>query len=150
MRVETPCNILISFAYINNDIAKLVADEVSAGRVNLMLDSGAFTAFKTGKKIELDNYIAFLKDFGQIAEKYVTLDVIGHRDKTVENYERMVAAGLAPMFTLGSISAYWVSQSWDVFIFHKLRDKWNAKQSRRWLWNNISTGTSQIFDTVVP
>lgn len=57
--------------------------------------------------------------------------------------------GQAPMFTLGSISAYWVSQSWDVFIFHKLRDKWNAKQSRRWIWNNISTGTSQIFDTVV-
>lgn len=57
--------------------------------------------------------------------------------------------GQAPMFTLGSICAYWASQSWDVYIFHKLRDKFNAKQSMRWLWNNLSTGTSQIIDTCI-
>lgn len=57
--------------------------------------------------------------------------------------------GQAPMFTLGSICAYWCSQSWDVYIFHKLRDKFNAKPSLRWLWNNLSTGTSQIIDTCI-
>ena len=57
--------------------------------------------------------------------------------------------GQAPMFTLGSIAAYWCSQSWDVYIFHKLRDKFNAKPSLRWLWNNLSTGTSQIIDTCI-
>ena len=57
--------------------------------------------------------------------------------------------GQAPMFTLGSICAYWCSQSWDVFIFHKLRDKFNAKPSMRWIWNNLSTGTSQIIDTCI-
>ena len=57
--------------------------------------------------------------------------------------------GQAPMFTLDSICAYWCSQSWDVFIFHKLRDKFNAKPSMRWIWNNLSTGTSQIIDTCI-
>lgn len=57
--------------------------------------------------------------------------------------------GQAPMFTLGSLSAYWASQSWDVFVFHKLRDKFNAKPSLRWIWNNLSTATSQIIDTCI-
>lgn len=57
--------------------------------------------------------------------------------------------GQAPMFTLGSICAYWASQSWDVFIFHKLRDKFNARPGLRWIWNNLSTGTSQIIDTCI-
>lgn len=58
-------------------------------------------------------------------------------------------------FTLGSLIAYCLSQSWDVFIFHKIKnwaknkfgeDKYNK---HRWLWNNSSTMTSQIIDTVI-
>jgi len=100
MRVETPCNILTSFAYVKPDMARVLADEVTAGRVNLMLDSGAFTAFKTGRKIGVEDYAAFLREFGHYAEKYVTLDVIGHRDQTIRNYERLVAGGLSPMFVV--------------------------------------------------
>lgn len=57
--------------------------------------------------------------------------------------------GQAPMFTLGSLCAYWASQSWDVYVFHRLRDKFNAKPSMRWIWNNASTATSQIIDTCI-
>lgn len=57
--------------------------------------------------------------------------------------------GQAPMFTLGSLCAYYASQSWDVFLFHKIRDKFNAKHNLRWIWNNLSTGTSQIIDTAI-
>lgn len=57
--------------------------------------------------------------------------------------------GQAPMFTLGSLCAYWASQSWDVFVFHKIRDRYKGKQSMRWLWNNASTATSQIIDTAI-
>lgn len=57
--------------------------------------------------------------------------------------------GQAPMFTLGSLCAYYASQSWDVFLFHKIRDKFNAKHNLRWVWNNLSTGTSQIIDTAI-
>lgn len=58
-------------------------------------------------------------------------------------------------FTVGSLIAYCASQSWDVFIFHKIKD-WakdkfgEEKYNRhRHLWNNGSTMTSQIIDTVI-
>lgn len=57
------------------------------------------------------------------------------------------------LFVIGSLCAYYVSQSWDVFIFHKIRDKYIKKHGNRnggrWLWNNGSTLTSQIFDTAI-
>ena len=58
-------------------------------------------------------------------------------------------------FTLASLVAYLCSQSWDVFIFHKIKDLVKRKlgekkyYKQRWLWNNGSTITSQIIDTVL-
>lgn len=57
------------------------------------------------------------------------------------------------VFVIGSLVAYYVSQSWDVWIFHRIRDKFIAKHGStkggRWIWNNASTMTSQIWDTVI-
>jgi len=57
------------------------------------------------------------------------------------------------VFVIGSLCAYYCSQSWDVFVFHKIRDvyikKHGSRDGGRWLWNNGSTLTSQIFDTVI-
>jgi len=58
-------------------------------------------------------------------------------------------------FTLGSLVAYGCSQTWDVFVFHKIKDWAKNKfgeekyNRQRWLWNNGSTMTSQIIDTVI-
>lgn len=57
--------------------------------------------------------------------------------------------GQSPMFTLGSLCAYSCSQTWDVWIFHKIRNHFDAKPSLRWIWNNVSTATSQIIDTAI-
>lgn len=57
--------------------------------------------------------------------------------------------GQTPMFVLGSLSAYYASQKWDVWIFHKIRSKFDGKPQMRWLWNNASTATSQIIDTSI-
>lgn len=57
------------------------------------------------------------------------------------------------IFVLGSLIAYFASQRWDVFFFHKIRDKYLKKNGTtakgRWIWNNASTMTSQIIDTVL-
>lgn len=45
-----------------------------------------------------------------------------------------------------SLVAYICSQSWDVWLFHKLKEK-NA--GHKWLRNNLSTMTSQILDTAI-
>ena len=46
-----------------------------------------------------------------------------------------------------SLVAYLCSQSWDVFVFHKLKEK--TKNKCKWLRNNLSTMTSQIIDTAI-
>lgn len=53
------------------------------------------------------------------------------------------------IFVIGSMVAYFASQTWDVWIFHKIRDKFNKDPKKRWIWNNASTMTSQVIDTVV-
>lgn len=56
------------------------------------------------------------------------------------------------IFVIGSLAAYLVSQTWDVWFFHKIREKYVAKHGHnkhRWIWNNLSTMTSQVIDTVV-
>ena len=57
-------------------------------------------------------------------------------------------------FTLASLVAYCSSQTWDIYIFHKIKD-WTKNKlgkdyySQRWIWNNLSTMSSQIIDTVL-
>lgn len=60
--------------------------------------------------------------------------------------------GQTGIFVIASMVGYVLSQSWDVFIFHKIRNRVldNGGTVRsRWLWNNASTMTSQIIDTVM-
>lgn len=64
-----------------------------------------------------------------------------------EAYETLL--GQTWCFVLGSLCAYWCAQSWDVWIFHRLRDKFYGIPQLRWIWNNASTMTSQIIDTAV-
>lgn len=57
------------------------------------------------------------------------------------------------VFVLASLIAYGCSQSWDVFAFHKIRSwylcKHGSTDGGKWLWNNGSTMTSQLVDSVV-
>lgn len=52
-----------------------------------------------------------------------------------------------PRFVLGSLLAYYISQSFDVWAFHRIRQA----TGERWLWlrNNLSTMASQAIDTVI-
>jgi uncharacterized integral membrane protein (TIGR00697 family) len=52
-----------------------------------------------------------------------------------------------PRFIAGSLLAYAISQSFDVWIFHRIKQI----TGERWLWlrNNLSTMSSQIVDTVI-
>lgn len=52
-----------------------------------------------------------------------------------------------PRFIAGSLLAYFISQSFDVWAFHQIRRFTGGK----WLWlrNNLSTMSSQIVDTAI-
>lgn len=52
-----------------------------------------------------------------------------------------------PRFVAGSLLAYYISQSFDVWAFHRIKQV----TGERWLWlrNNLSTMTSQLLDTAI-
>ena len=88
---------------------------------------------------------------------FLMTDVIGEiwgrkEARTVVQASYEMLLGQNAIFVLASMSAYLLSQSWDVFIFHRIRNRLlgSGKSTRsRWIWNNASTMTSQIIDTVV-
>lgn len=57
------------------------------------------------------------------------------------------------VFVLASLTAYTVSQHWDVWVFHNIRDhyikKHGSTKGGKWIWNNVSTCTSQMLDSVI-
>ena len=52
-----------------------------------------------------------------------------------------------PRMIVGSLLAYAISQSFDVWAFHKIK----SITGERWLWlrNNVSTLSSQVIDTAI-
>ncbi len=52
-----------------------------------------------------------------------------------------------PRFVLGSLLAYLISQSFDVWIFHVIKTKTEGRHL--WLRNNLSTMLSQLIDTSI-
>jgi len=66
----------------------------------------------------------------------------------MQNAYNMVL-GQGWLYVLASLLAYCTAQSWDVWIFHKIRNKFNGNPNLRWIWNNLSTITSQFIDTMI-
>jgi len=74
----------------------------------IFLDSGAFSAFRSGAKIDLNDYISFLKTSGKSFDAYANLDVIGNAEASLKNQEKMDKAGLfaIPTFHYGEDFEY--------------------------------------------
>lgn len=72
-------------------------------KIRFLLDSGAFTAWKAGKPIALDDYCRFIESLPFKPWRYFTLDVIGDPEASFKNYETMLKRGFnpVPIFTRG-------------------------------------------------
>jgi uncharacterized integral membrane protein (TIGR00697 family) len=55
--------------------------------------------------------------------------------------------GASTNIVLGSLLAYLVSQNWDVYVFHEIRERTDGE--RLWVRNLASTASSQAIDTVI-
>lgn len=75
-------------------------------KVDLFLDSGAFSAWTQGTAIDIQEYIRFIKENQDVIEIYANLDVIGiggkqpnrlTAERTLENQRVMENAGLSPI-----------------------------------------------------
>lgn len=66
-------------------------------KISMFLDSGAFSAYTKDKTIDIDKYIAFIKEHSHCIDIYANLDVIGDQDASWRNQEYMESHGLDPL-----------------------------------------------------
>lgn len=66
-------------------------------KVDLFLDSGAYSAWSQSKEVKIKDYIKFIKKHKDIIDVYANLDVIGDPEATWENQKIMEKAGLNPL-----------------------------------------------------
>jgi hypothetical protein len=94
-------NLLVAYPYVKNEIIQIVKN--NQDKIRFLLDSGAFTAWKAGKPIALDDYCRFIESLPFEPWKYFSLDVIGDPHATLKNYEIMLSRGFNPLpiFTRG-------------------------------------------------
>lgn len=97
----TKLNVLVAYPYAKKPVIDLLKKNQSS--VRFVLDSGAFTAWKAGKPINLDDYCRFIESLPIKPWRYFSLDVIGDPHGTMKNYETMLARGFnpVPIFTRG-------------------------------------------------
>lgn len=70
---------------------------MKAKKVELFLDSGAFSAWNQGVEINVKDYIKFIKEHKEMLSVYAVLDVIGDAEGTWKNQKIMEKAGLNPL-----------------------------------------------------
>lgn len=94
-------NILISYAYYTPDMNRFFRD--TNFKYHLVIDSGAFTAWKQGKVVKIEEYCDFIKSMPIQPWRYFNLDVVGNPEQSLANYEYMLRQGLQPIpiFTRG-------------------------------------------------
>lgn len=80
---------LISFAYVGTSfLPALAVGPIATAASGLMIDSGAFTAWRKGKPIELEAYEAWLST-APAHDAAIGLDVIGDAGASMVNWQRL-------------------------------------------------------------
>lgn len=96
IRKVRPPRLLCSYWYFKNKPLSDFCRELGY-RPEILLDSGAYSAFTTGKYVNLLDYIDYIRANRDYISRYITLDVIGNPQMTLLIWDLMNAAGLAPV-----------------------------------------------------
>lgn len=150
---------VISIVVANIVGCKVIDLNATLFGIPLLLSGGAITYAFTFLCTDLIGEIWGKKEanravaLGFIGQVFAIALIIITQYTPTQDYEMQAAyetlLGQSPMFCLGSLVAYLCSQSWDVWIFHRVRGAFLGASNLRWIWNNVSTMTSQIIDTFI-
>lgn len=86
--------VLVAYPYVTDRMLGIARE---TPELCWLIDSGAFTAWKSGKPIALDDYCRFIEKNAAAFWRYLTLDVIGDPVATERQFEQMRARGLQPI-----------------------------------------------------
>jgi hypothetical protein len=89
--------LLMSYAFLMDKKDEFIRPIFENKNLEILIDSGAFTAFTVGKKIELEKYMQWLDKWKQYLFGYIALDVLGNPRQTDANFKTMIAEGFKPL-----------------------------------------------------
>jgi 6-pyruvoyltetrahydropterin/6-carboxytetrahydropterin synthase len=89
--------LLISYAYLRSERPENIERLLTHPFIELLLDSGAFTALNAGVEIKLDEYIQFCLKWKENLFGYMALDKLQDPATTTRNLHTMLEAGLKPI-----------------------------------------------------
>lgn len=98
-----PKKSLLSYAYQNEKEHAIIWNPAINGKCRVIIDSGAFTAYTTGKTIRKEEYLEwateFQKRWGDKLQSlhFMNLDVIGDAEKSEENLHWFESKGFNPI-----------------------------------------------------
>lgn len=91
-----PPRLMCSYHYFKNiDIFEFFKELGYIPKV--MLDSGAYSAWNSGKQIDLDKYIEYIKRNEKYIWRYICLDKVGDTNASYEAWKEMKNRGLNPI-----------------------------------------------------
>lgn len=154
---------VVSIVIANVVGCKVIDTGLSIGNIKLCLSGGAITYAFTFLCTDIIGELWGKKEAGLTVKRgfYAQLFALAliiltrytPTSDTAMQEAYVMLLGQTPFFVAGSLCAYLCSQRWDVWIFHHVRDKYAKRGGNfarhRWVWNNISTATSQIIDTII-
>lgn len=89
--------LLISYAYLRKMKPAEIDFFVTNPKIELLVDSGAFTALNAGEEIDLKEYMDFVKSYREHLFGYFALDKLGDTKTTLRNLDTMLSSGLKPI-----------------------------------------------------
>ncbi len=92
--------VLLSYALVTANGRDSMEDFkrfVGHPKIEVLLDSGAFTALNAGVEIKLEDYMRFLEEWSPKLFGYLALDVLGDPKATDRNLQIMRSAGFKPV-----------------------------------------------------
>lgn len=100
--------ILLSYHYYKDiDLDALFSKYFTEPYPDVFIDSGGFSAMTQGVEIDIDAYIAYVKQYKHLITTYANLDAVGDAVTTLRNQKTMEGAGVQP------IPVFHVGEPWE-------------------------------------
>jgi hypothetical protein len=97
IREVKPPKLLLSYFYFKNKQLKEYIEKIGYHPEEILLDSGAYSAWTKGKNISPIDYMNYIATNAEYITEYIMIDVIGEPDLTLKYYEIMKLKGLNPI-----------------------------------------------------
>lgn len=89
--------LLISYAHLKGLKKETIEFFLSDPRMEVIIDSGGFTALNAGWEIDMESYLRFIDEYGKYMFGYMALDKIGDIAETKRRLEYMLSKGYTPI-----------------------------------------------------